>query len=354
MSMTSPDPSLFNPASDPSRILGELESLIQSRSSGAQTETVLQLVDAALKLAREETSLQDLKMIRHALLELRLAFKVFAPYRRIRKVSIFGSARSTSDGPHFRQATLFANRMTRLGFMVITGAGGGIMAAAQGGAGRARSFGVNIRLPFEQRANEVIEDDPKLLHFKYFFTRKVIFVKETDAIAIFPGGFGTHDEAFESLTLVQTGKTDLLPIVFLDAPGGSYWQDWVAYLRKHLLGSGYIAPEDLCLFEVTDDVDKAAEAIQRFYSNYHSLSYVDRLLVLRLQDPPSEAQIEHLNAQFADIVTEGRFESIGAEPDPEDGKGNGAGLHRIAFAFDRKSYGRLRQLVEYLNATRCP
>jgi uncharacterized protein (TIGR00730 family) len=288
-------------------------------------------------------------MLNHALRELRYAFKVFKPYRRVRKVSIFGSARTGPDSPEYQQAGAFANRMTQLGFMVITGAGGGIMEAAQGGAGPARSFGVNIRLPFEQRANQVIENDPKLIHFKYFFTRKVIFVKETDAFAIFPGGFGTHDESFESLTLVQTGKSVLLPIVFIDRPGGTYWKEWVEYLGRHLKDRGFVDPEDMHLFAVTDDVEEAARVITRFYSNYHSMRYVGPLLVLRLKRPATEAQLAHLNAEFRDLLAAGAFERLEGPLVEEHNEPETHQFARLALCFNCRSYGRLRQMVDYLN-----
>jgi uncharacterized protein (TIGR00730 family) len=334
---------------DPALILKELQQLISRQGEYSEAGLLLQMVDTVLKMVRDGASRGDLKMLGHALRELRYAFKVFAPYRRIRKVSIFGSARTLAGDPEYVQASAFANRMTRLGYMVITGAGSGIMESAQGGAGKERSFGVNIRLPFEQKANRVIENDPKLIHFKYFFTRKVIFLKETDAVAIFPGGFGTHDEAFESLTLVQTGKSDLLPIVFLDRSGGSYWKEWEEYLIKHLKVRGYIDPQDLSLFKVTDSLDEAARAITDFYSNYHSMRFVRDRLLLRLQRAVSGEQLEHLNAHFADLLASGSFESLdGPLPEEEDDP-HTHGLFRLAFHFDRRSYGRLRQMVDYLN-----
>ncbi|NOX54671.1 MAG: TIGR00730 family Rossman fold protein, partial [Planctomycetes bacterium] len=227
------------------------------------------------KLERDQATRGDLKILSRALEELRYAFKVFRPYRRQRKVTVFGSARLTETSPIYQQAIQFGRRMAEAGWMVLTGAGGGVMEAAHVGAGRRMSMGVNIRLPFEQEANSIIANDKKLVNFRYFFTRKLIFVKEVHAIALFPGGFGTLDECFETLTLVQTGKRDLMPIVCIDAPGGTYWKAWLQFVREHLLRTGMISPEDMSLFKVTADVDEAVEEIMRFYSVYNSMRYVN-------------------------------------------------------------------------------
>ena len=307
------------------------------------------MFERVFRLVGDETYSADLKMLNHALLELRYAFKVFAPYRSVRKVSVFGSARTGKDRLEYKMANRFSNKVSNRGYMVITGAGPGIMEAAQGGAGRARSFGVNIRLPFESKANEVIENDPKLIHFKYFFTRKVCFLKETDAIVIFPGGFGTHDEAFESLTLVQTGKSDLVPIVFVDRPGGTYWSAWLDYVRTHLLDEGYIDGFDESLFHVTESVEDAVNVVDGFYRNYHSTRYVRPLQVIRMNQPVTDSLLERLNREFSDIVVSGKIERLSAALEAEKDEPKTADLHRIAFRFDRKSYGRLRSLIDVLN-----
>ena len=307
------------------------------------------MFERVFRLVGDETYSADLKMLNHALLELRYAFKVFAPYRSVRKVSVFGSARTGKDRLEYKMANRFSNKVSNRGYMVITGAGPGIMEAAQGGAGRARSFGVNIRLPFESKANEVIENDPKLIHFKYFFTRKVCFLKETDAIVIFPGGFGTHDEAFESLTLVQTGKSDLVPIVFVDRPGGTYWSAWLDYVRTHLLDEGYIDGFDESLFHVTESVEDAVNVVDGFYRNYHSTRYVRPLQVIRMNQPVTDSLLERLNREFSDIVVSGKIERLSAALEAEKDEPKTADLHRIAFRFDRKSYGRLRALIDVLN-----
>ncbi|MAE97215.1 MAG: cytochrome D ubiquinol oxidase subunit II [Deltaproteobacteria bacterium] len=308
-------------------------------------EPIRQLLVSALRLARE-ASRSDLKLANNALKELRHAFRIFSPYEGIPKVACFGSARTPLNHPDWQQAHEFAERMVEAGWMVITGAGGGIMGAAQGGAGREQSFGVNIRLPFEQRANEVIAGDRKLINFRYFFTRKVTFVKESHAIALFPGGFGTHDEGFEALTLIQTSKSGVVPVVFVDEPGGSYWRDWHAYVKTHLHTRGLISDEDLSLYRVTDDLDEAVEEILSFYRNYHSSRYVGERLVIRVRQAPDAAQLEALADEFDDILTEG--EPVCGAPLPEE-KGEVPDLPRVVLGFDRRRIGRLRQLIDRLN-----
>jgi uncharacterized protein (TIGR00730 family) len=264
----------------------------------------------------------------------------------VRKVAVFGSARTEPNAPDWEQARRFSERIVEAGWMVITGAGAGIMAAAQGGAGRDSSFGVNIRLPFEQDANPVIAGDPKLVNFRYFFTRKVTFIKEAHALALFPGGFGTHDEGFETLTLIQTGRSEILPMVFVDQPGGSYWRDWCRYVESHLAGRGLISADDMSLFRVTDDVDVAVREITQFYRNYHSSRFVGDQLVLRLRHAPGEAVLESLNDEFRDLLVRGRIEASGpleAEADEV------AALPRVLLDYDRRRAGRLRRLIDRLN-----
>src|SRR5215831_20266643 len=309
------------------------------------------MIETCLKLLRDGSRVGDIKLLNAALRELRYAFKVFTPYRNIRKVSVFGSARLAQDSPPCRTAHEFARRITGAGFMVITGAGHGIMQACQQGAGRERSFGVNIRLPFEQEPNEFISKDAKLLTFRYFFTRKLIFIKEADAAALFPGGFGTHDEAFECLTLVQTGKTRPMPIVFLDAPRGTYWKTWKRYVEDHLLRRGLISEEDLALFKVTSSVEEAVEELLRFYRVYHSARTVGRDLVLRLVRPIAPAVVERLGQEFADIVASGSIEQRAALAEEAD-EPELASLPRLVFTFNRTNFGRLRQLIDRVNDDR--
>ena len=327
-----------------------VEALVTSaaRAYGREdsAEFTRQIIVTALRLLRDGTAQRDVKLLNSALKELRHSFRVFAPYERLRKVAVFGSARTRQDAPAWKQAFAFAERIAREGWMVITGAGGGIMAAAQGGAGREASFGVNIRLPFEQAANEVIAGDAKLINFRYFFTRKVVFVKESHAIALFPGGFGTHDEGFEALTLIQTGKSPIMPVVFVDEPGGSYWTEWAEWLRAHVAERGLISQRDLSLFRVTDDVETATHEILNFYSNYHSSRYVGDKLVLRLRQGPNAEQLDALNREFADLVHGGTIESSGPLA-PEAGE---FPQHtRLTLLFNYRDMGRLRELIDVVN-----
>lgn len=299
------------------------------------------------RLARDKTGRGELKMIGSAAKELRYAFKVFAPYSHIRKVSIFGSSRTPAGHPDYIQADAFARKMREREWMVITGAGDGIMKAGHAGAGREASFGVAIRLPFEQKTNVVMAADPKLISFRYFFTRKILFLKEASAIVLFPGGFGTHDEGFESLTMIQTGKNTLVPVVMVDAPGGTYWQHWRTYVKAELLHTGMISPDDMHLFKVTDDVDAAVEEVAGFYRRYHSMRYVGPTLALRLNAPlPAEA-VERLNDVYGSILTGGRIEQHAGPVEGE--RGELPGLARLTLAFNRRDVGALRLLVNDLN-----
>lgn len=333
---------------DLDRALEALVERAQQAWSGAESaDLARQILVTGLRLLRDGAGPGDLKLLNSALKELRHALRVFAPYAHHRKVAVFGSSRTAPGTPDWEQARVFAERIVHAGWMVITGAGDGIMAAAQGGAGRESSFGVNIRLPFEQQANEVIAGDSKLINFRYFFTRKVVFVKEAHAIALFPGGYGTHDEALEALTLIQTGKGEILPVVFVDAPGGSYWSDWREFVKSHMGARGYISPQDLDLFVVTDDVDVAVHEVLKFYSNYHSSRYVGEKLVMRVRQPPDGTALEALNREFKDIVTDGAIEVGGALPAEGD---EAAQLPRVFLNFNRRDQGRLRRLIDSLNA----
>jgi len=313
-----------------------------------QSVLIEEIKRTADKLASDGATRGDLKILARALKELRYAFKVFTPYRRQRKVTVFGSARTPSDHPAYAQSREFGSRMAAERWMVLTGAGGGIMEGAHVGAGKEMSMGVNIMLPFEQDANHVISGDDKLVNLKYFFTRKLIFVKEVHAVALFPGGFGTQDEGFETLTLVQTGKRDLMPIVCIDEPGGDYWSSWLTFVRDELLRKELISPEDLALCKVTDDVETAIEEIMTFYSVYNSMRYVRGKLVLRLHCRPDDDLMERLNDEFADILTAGRIERTEVHPLEADDE-HLAHLPRLTFQFDRRHIGRLRQLVDLLN-----
>jgi hypothetical protein len=315
---------------------------------GRELDLVAEMAATCVKLLRDQASLADIKILNTALKELRYAFSVFARFRGVRKVSTFGSARTRPNDREYRLARAFARAIAKQDFMIITGAGGGVMRACQEGAGRERSFGVNIKLPFEQEANEFIERDTKLVTFKYFFTRKLLFIKEADAVVLFPGGFGTHDEAFEALTLVQTGKTDPMPIVFLDVRRGTYWKTWDRYVKDHLLRRQLISEQDLALYCVTDEVEEAVDEITTFYRVYHSMRMVGPKTVLRVMRPVSDALIARLRAEFADILGPGGIVAEGALP-PEDNEPDIAHLPRLVLDFDRESYGRLRQLIDMLN-----
>ncbi|HZW35593.1 MAG: TIGR00730 family Rossman fold protein [Deltaproteobacteria bacterium] len=290
----------------------------------------------------------DLKILARAMRELRHSFRIFAGLRGLRKVTVFGSARCRPDSPGYRQAVAFGGEMARRGWLVITGGGEGIMEAAHVGAGQEMAMGINILLPFEQPDNSVIAGDAKLIHVKYFFTRKLLFVKEADGVALFPGGFGTLDESFEVLTLLQTGKSRLFPIVLVDEPGGDYWRLWKEFVERHLLGRGWISREDLALFRVTDNAAEAAEEILGFYRVYHSMRYVGKDLVFRLRLPLADAALSHVQAEFGGILDSGRFRQGGVLPEEAD-EPELADLPRLVFRFNRKSFGRLRMLVDFIN-----
>jgi hypothetical protein len=309
---------------------------------------VQQIKETADKLIRDQANRGDIKLLSTALKELRYAFKVLAPFRHRRKVTIFGSARLQADHPAYQQAVAFARRMVAANFMVMTGAANGIMEAGHVGAGRDASIGINIMLPFEQVANPIIAGDAKLLHLKYFFTRKLLFMKESDAIALFAGGFGTQDEGFEALTLIQTGKSHLFPVVMIDEPGGDYWLRWRSFIEDVLLARGMIAPADLALFKVTDSLDEAVAEVVNFYRVYHSMRYVKGDLVLRLQHPLAEDLLARIREEFADIVQSGTIELTPAlEAESDDA--HVANLPRLRFRFNRYSLGRLRMLIDLIN-----
>lgn len=315
--------------------------------AGPDQDLYEEMLVTLTRLARDGTGRGDLKLINKALGELRYALKVFAPYAGVPKISIFGSSRTPEGDPDYAQAVAFARRLREAGWMVITGAGDGIMKAGHGGAGREASFGVAIRLPFEQETNVIIKDDAKLVNFRYFFTRKLIFMKAAAAIALFPGGFGTQDEGFEALTLIQTGKAPLIPIVMVERPGGTYWLQWRAYVAAELLRTGMISPQDMHLFRITDDVETAAQEVTRFYRVYHSMRYVGDDLVLRLRRPVAAATLERLNDEFAEILAAGR---ITQGPALAEERSELAELPRLRLRFDRKSCGLLRRLIDVVNA----
>lgn len=330
----------------------EVPVAIPTDHNAADRDKASDLIDlikqSADKLALDQTSRGDLKLLSRTLRELRYAFKVFTPYRGRRKVTVFGSARTLPDHPAYQQAVAFGRAMAAHEWLVLTGAASGIMEAGHVGAGREHSMGLNIMLPFEQSANQVIAGDPKLVHMKYFFTRKLMFVKECDAVCLLPGGFGTLDEGLEVLTLLQTGKRDMVPVVFLDEPGGAFWTDFQQFVVRRLLGQRMISPEDLSLYKLTDNVEEAVGEILQFFRVYHSMRYVKNKLVLRLQRHPGEELLEQINTSFSDILVEGRF-TISGPLSGERDEPDLAHLPRLVFRFNRRNLGRLRQLIDALN-----
>ena len=323
--------------------------LIKFYGGGYNEDLIEDLVAQALKLLKDVQHRGDVRVIDTAVRELRYAFKLFAPYVNKRKVTIFGSARTAPTRTEYSQCVEFARKISQAGYMVITGAGPGIMQAGHEGAGPEMSFGANIRLPWEQSANPIMMKDKKLITFKYFFTRKLTFVRHSDAIVLFPGGFGTMDEGFEALTLMQTGKAQLMPLICMDKPGGTYWKTWDQNIKEHLLRNGLISPDDLCLYQFTDDPDQAVKWITRFYRNFHSTRWVKDSLVIRLHHKPSDSAIEGLNEDYADIITGEKIHLTGPTKEEQDDK-DCLDLPRIAFGFDRRQYGRLRQFIDTLNS----
>jgi uncharacterized protein (TIGR00730 family) len=276
------------------------------------------------------------------------AFRVFRPYRDIRKITMFGSARTLPDDPVYLLTRDLAAQLAAADWMVVTGAGPGIMAAGLEGAGREHAFGVNIRLPHEEGANPFIAQDPKLVEMRYFFTRKLMLIKESHAYAVMPGGFGTQDELFELLTLLQTGKAEPAPVVLLETPGGTYWDGWLRFVDGEAIASGWVSPDDKALFKVATSIDDATREILGFYRNYHSCRWVGALLVLRVQTAPSKAELADLNKRFSDIVAQGTIRIAEAFP-PERSSNDHPELPRLALRFDKWHFARLRMLIDAIN-----
>ena len=330
--------------------LDQVISQVLDRTGATSNRDQLgEILATAVRLAASSADRLDLKIANAALREMADAFEVFAPYRHVPKVTIFGSARTLPDAPLYAQARSAARALAESGWMVVTGAGPGIMAAGQEGAGPGRSFGVNIRLPFEQGANDFIASDPKLVEMKYFFTRKLMLMKESDGFIVLPGGFGTQDEAYELLTLVQTGKAQPAPIVLLDVPEDSYWTAWDRFLREELVSRGLISAEDRSLYRITDNARTAVAEILGFYRNYHSCRWVGEVLVLRVHRLPPEDQLDDLRRRFADICDSGGIQAGGPLP-AEVRTEDHLELPRLTLRFNHRSYGRLRRLIDAVNA----
>src|SRR5436189_5148013 len=327
-----------------------VRQLVRDWGAEESPELIEEMIVTALKIARDRMNVADLKLINRSVREMRYAAKVFAPFQHLRKVAVFGSARSSADSPEFKVAEDFARKMVAHNFMVITGGGDGIMGAAQKGAGRERSFGLNIRLPSEQQANVVIKGDRKLVNLNYFFTRKLNFVKEAHAFAMFPGGFGTLDETFEVLTLMQTGKARIIPVVLLKRPRGNYWEEWMKFITDRLLKRGFISEEDLSFFKITHTVREAVAEILHFYKIYHSARWVGERLVIRMNHCLSNAAIVALNKQFADIVRKGQIIQGTALPQ-EKNEAEIWDLPRLIFTPFRSRFGRFRQLIDAITSS---
>jgi uncharacterized protein (TIGR00730 family) len=346
---------LVDPARSPAKSIGEdpevgalLDRLLErvgAKPGTLQTRLVRDLLLNAAKLVPDGRSTGELKLITNSVKEMRYAYKVFAKYQQPHKVTIFGSARTPEDHPDYAACVEFSKLMAERGWMSITGAGNGIMKAGHIGPGRAASFGVAIRLPFETTANDVILGDEKLIHFRYFFTRKLMFLSQAEAVALFPGGFGTMDEAFETLTLVQTGKASPLPIVLMEGAGGSYWTGWDQWARRELLSRGWISPDDLCLYHIAQNAQDAADHIHRFYRVYHSSRYVRDDFVIRLQRPIPDAHLKALNSEFKPLVKTGEMTIRSPYPDEDDH----LELPRLAFHSSRSRFGLLRKLIDRIN-----
>lgn len=322
--------------------------LAQSVSGVSDPCLLAEMMTTAVGMARGTMGHGDFKMANRALKEMRVASEVFQPFRGRRKVSLFGSARTAPEEKEYHTAVKFSRRMRDEGFMIITGAGPGIMAAGNEGATREDSFGLNITLPFEAAANEFIAGDPKLIDFNYFFTRKLAFVKEADAAVGMPGGVGTMDEIFEALTLIQTGKTKVYPIVCLDAPGGTYWKSWKQFVEEHLYRLGMISESDFSLFIVTDDLEVAISEIAKFYEVYHSYRYVGDKLVVRIQLPLTDEALTKLNEDFSDIIKSGKIVQCEALQE-EENEPDLAEMPRIVFRHRRRNFGRLREFFNAIN-----
>lgn len=329
-------------------IIEEIHHLLQK--CGADPATfeaglITQQIQNSLKLFKEGLDSGKLKLLTRTFKEMRYAYKVFNQYPDKKRISIFGSARTSETHPDYQSAKAFSAELSKEGWMCMTGAANGIMKAGLEGAERGSSFGLSIQLPFESSANSIIEGDPKHITFRYFFTRKLMFMSHSDALAAFPGGFGTLDELFECLTLIQTGKANIIPIVLIEAPGGDYWKSWEEYMEKNLLEPGLISSDDPCLYYITTSIDEAVQHVLRFYHRYHSSRYVQNYLVLRLIKPLDEKQIAQLNKEFSSIIQSGKIEQRGPFPEEDDY----LDLPRLAFEHTRRNMGLVRVLIDRIN-----
>lgn len=339
----------FSRSNEPvDRIINEL---IEESGDIHHPAVIKEMILATLKIGQDVDYLADLKLINTTLREMRYTAKVFAPYRHRKKVTIFGSARTEETDEMYKKCVCFCRSLAESGYMVITGGGPGIMRAGNEGAGSENSFAVNIRLPFEQRPNSVMYRNPRLITYKYFFNRKVAFVKETDAIVVFPGGFGTLDEAMEVFTLIQTGKTSPKPLILMDDHDG-YWEQFFGFVKESLLVKGFISGEDFSLFTITRSALEALQVINTFYSVYHSMRFIKDRLVIRLEKALSDAQIATLTREFPELIKAGDLirccEAFPEEIDEPDL----ASLPRISLLFNHHHYGLLIAFINRINTFR--
>ena len=311
-------------------------------------DLVKEMLTTLLKFSHEHSDVGDFKLINTSLKELRHGLRIFLPFRHKHKVVIFGSARTSETDPCYQMTQELSEKLARNGLMVISGAGGGIMEAANRGAGGENSFGLNIKLPYEQKPNPYIQGNPKLMSMKYFFTRKLMFIKESNATVLFPGGFGTLDEGFENITLFQTGKSLPRPIILVEPENQSYWKNWLHHIKTDLLGNGYISEDDLRLFYISNSVDESVRYILDFFRVYHSLRYVKELTVLRFTQEIPRSLVDSLNAEFKDIIRDGQIKSSPPLPD-ELLKNEFPELPRLVFNFNKRNFGRLMDLIHTIN-----
>ena len=330
-------------------VIDSLINELVNKSGSVETENLLrEILTTTVKLGKETSDKGDLKLVNNALKELRYSFKIFSPYRSIKKVIIFGSARSKTDSAEYKMAEEFSRKLTDKGYMIVTGGGPGVMEAGNKGAGSGKDFALNIRLPFEQKPNPYIDEKEKLINFKYFFTRKLVFVKETDATALFPGGFGTLDEGFEMITLIQTGKSRPRPIVLMEPKGSTYWATWMHFVKTQLIKNGFIAKDDLNLFHIVENVDAAVKYIDDFYRVYHSIRYVLGLAVIRLNRKISEKTLKLINKEFKDILISGEIR-VSPPTDKEIQEKEFLNLPRLVMNFNMHDYGRLCEMIQFIN-----
>lgn len=327
------------------KAIDELITLCGGVPESLASDLALQMIQTCLKLMIEGHDIWQLKLINRALKEMRHAYHIFSKYPEAQFVSIFGSARTPEKHPDYTAAEAFSKAMAKQGWMCITGASDGIMHAGVKGAELESSFGLSIRLPFEDSTNALIKGDPKLMIFNYFFTRKLMFLSHANAVAAFPGGFGTLDELFEVLTLMQTGKSNIVPLVLIEGAKGNYWSHWKQYIDEQLSATGWISDSDHNFYYIATSPADAKRHILQFYHRYHSSRYVKELLVIRLNKPLKPKQVDELNHTYASLIASGKIEMSKALPDETDY----LELPRLVFHHTRKNFGLLRALIDQIN-----